>query len=198
MLWVLITGALWVLGFGKFSQWVILAFQSYKALFYLKTVKIIIVMTVFLGKKLTLHHDSVRIYLCDWNKTILTSLKYMFMLVFSTLFSLTFKKAFLLLMTNHSHLMMSYSSVNPELRHGGTVQFSCTSAFPFVSHSALPIWIWNWSGFTEAEVSGYLICKGPCQGPVPSFVLVFFFFFSKTDSQDCIPTKPVKSVFSLC
>lgn len=46
---------------------------------------------------------------------------YMFMLVFSTLFSLTFKKVFLLLMTNHSHLMMYYSSVNTELRHDSTV-----------------------------------------------------------------------------
>lgn len=68
---------------------------------------------------------------CDWNISIKQYLHpyniyscWYFLLCFFNL-----QKNFLLLMTNHSHLMMCCSSVNTDLRHDSTVQFSCMSTF---------------------------------------------------------------------
>lgn len=170
MLWVLITGALWVSGFGKSSQWVTLTFQSYKALLYPKAVKIII-MTVLFKEKinftswLSMH---IPVWLKYIYKTVLTSLQYMFMLLFffhAVIFSSVFfnlEKKFLLLITNHSHLMIYCSSVNTELRRDNAVQFSCRSTFSICkSHCSSNLkselkWIyWNLS-FRVSHLQGAL------------------------------------------
>lgn len=52
------------------------------------------------------------------------------MLVFSDLFSLTFKKNFMLVVTNHINLITYCSLINTELQcEESTVQFSCRSTF---------------------------------------------------------------------
>ena len=95
MHWALITGSgLWVSGLGKFSQWAILTFSLTKLLLDQKAVK---KHYSFLRKKLILHRDSVHMYLCVI-EIYLQNNTYPYniccMMVFSILFSLTFKKVF--------------------------------------------------------------------------------------------------------
>lgn len=64
--------------------------------------------------------------------------------------------------------------------------FPAEALFWVVSHIDLLIWIqvvisklkWIYHDTSEASASEYLICKGPCQGPVPNFVFVILYSFS--------------------
>ena len=147
----------------------------------------------------------MHIPVCDWNISIKQYLHpcsicscccfFFHASIFSSVF-FNLEKKVLLLITNHSHLMIYCSSVSTELRRDSAVQFSCRSTLSICkSHCSSNLnselkWIyWNLS-FRVSHLQGALprSCTEFC---------TCIFFFSKTDSQDCIPTKPIKSVFSL-
>lgn len=89
-------------------------------------------------------------------------------------------------MTNHIHFMIYCHLINIEAWRKYTK--SAGALFWFVSHIDLLIWIqdpvvisklkWIYHEASEASASDYLICKGPCQGPVPNCVFVILYSFS--------------------